>query len=128
MHDGKMSDASGSVRREQFEVSQKERRVILLRTMIRDFENMIVVLDGQIASEEDRTRVKDPGHHAYSTLAMAAAKRRQNLLTSLSQVKSILEVELRDCVSNQHNQPTSPALAASSPSVVARVQVSKLTP
>jgi hypothetical protein len=128
MHGGMMSDAGGSVRREQFEVSRKERRVILLRMMIRDFENMIVDLDGQIASEEDRTRVKDPGHHAYSTLAMAAAKRRQNLLTSLSQVRSILEVELRDCGSNQHNQPTSPALAASSPPVVSGVQVSKLGP
>jgi len=93
MHDGKMSGAGRSVR-DQFEVSQKERRVVLLRAMIRDFENMIVDLAGQIASEEDRTRVKDPGHHAYSTLAMAAAKRRQNLLISLSQVRSILEVEI----------------------------------
>ena len=100
MHDVKMSDASQPVYREQFEVSQKERRVVLLRTMIRDFENIIVDLDGQIATEEDRTRVKDPGHPAYSTLAVAAAKRRQNLLISLSQVRSILEVELRDGGSN----------------------------
>ena len=68
MHDVEMSDAGRSVNREQFEVSQKERRVVLLQTMIRDFENMIVDLDGQIATEEDRTRVKDPGHPAYSTL------------------------------------------------------------
>ena len=127
MHDVKMSDAGRSVYREQFEVSQKERRVALLRTMIRDFENMIVDLDGQIATEEDRTRVKDAGHPAYSTLAMAAAKRRQNLLISLSQARSILEVELRDCGSNQHNKPTSPAVAGS-PSVVSGVQVSKLSP
>jgi flagellar protein FliJ len=107
MHDGKMSDAGRLVHREQFEVSQKERRVVLLQTMIRDFENMIVDLDGQIVTEEDRTRVKDPGHPAYSTLAVAAAKRRQNLLSSLSQVKSILEAELRE-----------PALDANSPAVV----------
>jgi len=62
MHDDEMSDAGRPVHREQFVVNQKERRVILLRTMIRDFENMIVDLDGQIATEEDRTRVKDPGH------------------------------------------------------------------
>jgi hypothetical protein len=127
MHDGKMSDAGGSVRREQFEVSQKERRVILLQAMIRDFDNMIVSLDKQIATEEDRTRVKDPAHPAYSTLALAAAKRRQNLLMSLSQVRSILEVELGDCGLNQHNQPTPPALA-SSPAVVSGVQVPKLSP
>ena len=107
MHDGKMSDAGQLVHMEQFEVSQKERRIVLLQTMIRDFENMIVDLDGQIATEEDRTRVKDPGHPAYSTLAVAAAKRRQNLLSSLSQVKSILEVELRE-----------PALDANSLAVV----------
>jgi hypothetical protein len=126
MHDGKMSGAGRSVR-DQFEVSQKERRVVLLDKMIRDFDNMIVSLDKQIATEEDRTRVKDAGHPAYSTLAMAAAKRRQNLLISLSQVRSILEVELRDCGSNQHNKPTSPAVAGS-PSVVSGVQVSKLSP
>jgi hypothetical protein len=110
MHDGKMSDAGRPVHREQFEVSQKERRVVLLQTMIRDFENMIVDLDRQIATEEDRTRVKDPGHPAYSTLAVAAAKRRQNLLSSLSQVRSILEVELRE-----------PALTANSPPMVCGV-------
>jgi flagellar protein FliJ len=107
MHDVKMSDAGRSVYREQFEVSRKERRVVLLRTMIRDFENIIVDLDGQIATEEDRTKIKDPAHPAYSTLALAAAKRRQNLLMSLSQVRSILEVELRE-----------PALDVNSPAVV----------
>jgi hypothetical protein len=107
MHDGKMSDAGRSVRREQFGASEKERRIALLDKMIRDFDNMIVSLDKQIATEEDRTRVKDPGHPAYSTLAVAAAKRRQNLLSSLSQVKSILEVELRE-----------PALDANSLAVV----------
>jgi flagellar FliJ protein len=100
MHDVKMSNAGRSVYREQFEVSQKERRVVLLRTMIRDFENMIFSLYKQITTEEDRTKVKDPAHPAYSTLALAAAKRRQNLLMSLSQVRSILEVELRDGGSN----------------------------
>jgi hypothetical protein len=110
MHDDEMSDAGRPVHREQCVVNQKERRVILLRTMIRDFENMIVDLDGQIATEEDRTRVKDPGHPAYSTLAVAAAKRRQNLLSSLSQVRSILEVELRE-----------PALAANSLPMVSGV-------
>jgi hypothetical protein len=108
MNDGKMmSDPGRSVRTEQFEVSQTERRVALLDKMIRDFDNIIANIDKQIATEEDRTRVKDPGHPAYSTLAVAAAKRRQNLLSSLSQVKSILEVELRE-----------PALDANSPAVV----------
>lgn len=127
MHDGKMSDAGRWDHREQFGASEKERRVALLDKMIRDFDAMIVSLDEQIATEEDRTKVKDPRHPAYSTLARAAAKRRQNLLISLSQVRSILEAELRDCGSNQHNEPTSPALAGS-PTVVSGEQMSKLSP
>jgi hypothetical protein len=46
--------------------------------MITDFDNMIAELNGQIAVEEDRTKIKDTGHPAYSTFAMAAAKRCQN--------------------------------------------------
>ena len=82
----------------------------MLDKMIRDFDNMIVSLDEQIATEEDRTMVKDPAHPAYSTLAVVAAKRRQNLLISLSQVRSIREAELRE-----------PVLAANSPPMVSEV-------
>jgi hypothetical protein len=114
--------------RKEAEASKMERRVALFGMMISDFEKMIADLDGQIAAEEDRTRIKDTGHPAYSTFAIAAAKRRQNLLISSAQVKSILEVELRNCRSNQHTQPTSPAIAASSPSAVSGVQVSELDP
>jgi flagellar protein FliJ len=113
MHDVKMSNAGRSVYREQFEVSQKERRVVLLRTMIRDFENMIFSLYKQITTEEDRTKVKDPAHPAYSTLALAAAKRRQNLLMSLSQVRSILEVELGEHALDAN----SPVAGSEAPSV-----------
>jgi flagellar protein FliJ len=54
-----MRDASRFLRRKQFEASEKERRVALLGTMIRDFDNMVADLDRQIAAEEDRTRVLD---------------------------------------------------------------------
>jgi hypothetical protein len=57
---------------------------------------MIVDLDGQIAAEEDRTRVKDTGHPAYSTFATDAAKRRQNLLISVAHTKSMLNVAKRE--------------------------------
>jgi hypothetical protein len=40
-----------------------------------DFDNIIADLGGQIAAEEDRTKIKDESHPAYSTFAMAAAKR-----------------------------------------------------
>ena len=75
--------------RKQFEANEKATRVALLRTMIRDFENVIGQLEGQIAAEEDRTRTEDP---AYSTFAKAATKRRQNLLISVAHTRSMLDV------------------------------------
>ena len=95
-------------RRKQVEM---EERNALLGTIIRHFENMIADLDGQIATEEDRTRNKDTAHPSYSTFAKAATKRRQNLLTSVAHVKSLLEVAKRelDEVAMQSRDLESPA-------------------
>ena len=96
MGESKVSGPSHLRRRKQFEVSEKETRVALLGTMIRDFDNTISDLGGQIAAEEDRTKIKDASHPAYSTFAMAAAKRRQNLLISVAHTKSMLDVAKRE--------------------------------
>ena len=64
----------------------------MFRNMISNFDKMIVDLDRQIAAEEDRTRIKDTAHPAYSTFATAAAKRRQNLLNLLAHTQSMLDV------------------------------------
>ena len=93
------SNASGPtwlLRRKQFEASEKETKVVLLGTMIRDFDTTIADLEGQIAAEEDRTRIKDTGHPAYSMFAKAAAKRRQNLLISVAHTRSMLDVAKRE--------------------------------
>src|SRR5262245_19771912 len=82
--------------RKQFEANEKETKVALLRTMIRDFDSMIAQLEEQIAAEEDRTRIKNPRHPAYSMFAQAAAKRRQNLLISVAQTRSMLDVAKRE--------------------------------
>src|SRR5262245_52110835 len=134
MHDNnnKMSYAGRSTRRKQVEASDTERRVALLGTMISDFDNMIAELDEQIAAEEDRTRIKDTAHPAYSTFAKAAAKRRQNLLISSAQMKSLLEVakrefdeavmQFRNLESMQNSQPSPPAPASSTPEVISAVR------
>ena len=83
-------------RQKQFEVNERETKVALLRTMIRDFDNMIGQLEQQIATEEDRTTIKDPRHPAYSMFAKAAAKRRQNLLISEAHTRSMLDVAKRE--------------------------------
>jgi len=96
MGESKVSGPSHLRRRKQFEASEKETRVALLGTMIRDFDNMIADLGGQIAAEEDRSKIKDASHPAYSTFGMAAAERRQNLLMSVARTKSMLDVAKRE--------------------------------
>ena len=85
-------DKTNVLRRKQFEANEKETKVALLRTMIRDFDSMIAQLDEQIAAEVDRTRIKDPRHPAYSMFAQAAAKRRQNLVISVAHTRSMIDV------------------------------------
>ena len=92
-----MEQSKASVlRQKQFEVNAKETKVALLRSMIRDFDNVIGRLERQIAAEEERTRIKDPQHPAYSMFAKAAAKRRQNLLISVAHTRSMLDVAKRE--------------------------------
>src|SRR5262245_36327910 len=114
-HDSEMHDASRLLRRKQFEAREKERMVVLFSNMIHDCDKLIVGLDRQIAAEEDRTRIKDTGHPQYSFFAKATAERRQNLLSSVAQVKSMLDVarrevrevkeQLRDFNPIQNNHP-----------------------
>ena len=63
--------------------------------MIRDLDIAVVDLSQQIAAEEERTKITDTRHFAYSTLAKAASMRRSNLLASLMNLKPKLEVAKR---------------------------------
>src|SRR5436190_1246610 len=74
----------------RLEAAQKARKVALLETMIRDFATFAVDLAQQIAPEEERTRIRDPRHVAYSTFATAAAARRRNLLASTADLTTKL--------------------------------------
>jgi flagellar protein FliJ len=96
MEDSNASGPTWLLRRKQFEASEKETKVALLGTMIRDFDVTIADLEGQIAAEEERTRIKDTAHPAYSMFAKAAAKRRQNLLISVAHTRSMLDVAKRE--------------------------------
>jgi hypothetical protein len=66
------------------------RKVELLETMIREFGSTAANLAREIAIEEDRTRIKDPTHVAYSTLAKALTVRRGNLLMSAADAETRL--------------------------------------
>jgi hypothetical protein len=72
----------------RFEAEEKARQIGDLEHMIREFENMAADLDRQIRAEEDRTRIKDPANLAYSTFAISARLRRNNLRSSTDGLKA----------------------------------------
>jgi flagellar FliJ protein len=84
------------LRRKRFEMTEKARKAALLETMISDFLRIAADLAQQIAVEEDRTKIRDTGHFAYSTFAKAAALRRSNLLTSVTDLKTKLDAAKRE--------------------------------
>ncbi|MCL4768403.1 MAG: flagellar export protein FliJ [Hyphomicrobiaceae bacterium] len=91
-----MKSRETSFRLKRFEAEEKRRKVADLEHMIREFEHMAIELDRQVQSEEDRTGVKDKSHFAYSTLAKAAAQRRDNLRASIANLQVKLEVAVRE--------------------------------
>ncbi len=76
------------LRLKRFDVEEKSRKVADLQAMIREFEQMASDLERQISSEEARTGIKDLKHFAYSTFAKAAAQRRDNLKTSVDDLRT----------------------------------------
>jgi hypothetical protein len=64
------------------------RKVELLKSMLREFANTAATLAQEIKAEEERTRITDPGHVAYSTLAKSLAIRRSNLLRSAAELET----------------------------------------
>jgi flagellar protein FliJ len=83
------------LRLRRFKAIQKEKVELLERMMI-EFKKMAAALADQVAAEEERTRNKDSGHFAYSTFAKATALRRCNLMNSVTDIKSRLDVARRE--------------------------------
>ena len=84
------------------------RKVALLETMIREFTSTAANLAREIAIEEERTRIKDPTHVAYSTLAKALAVRRGNLLMSAADAETRL-LEARASLTKREQEHPIPA-------------------
>jgi len=76
----------------QFEVNEKNRKVRDLEAMIADFRQMIVNLDHQIISEQEKSGISDVNHYAYPTFAKAAIQRRDNLIVSVEELEGKLEL------------------------------------
>jgi len=91
-----MKSRDGILRLKRFAASETARKVADLEGMIREFQQMASDLERQIASEEDRTGVRDQAHFAYSTFAKAAAQRREKLLASVVELEEKLRVASRE--------------------------------
>lgn len=79
------------IRLKRFQVDEKRRQVAQIEAMIAEFERMANDLNREIAAEQDRAGIDDPGHFAYPTYAKAAIQRRDNLMRSAGDLKGQLE-------------------------------------
>jgi hypothetical protein len=77
-----MASSQATARTEEFQREQSRKTVTHLQRNIEDFERLAERLDCEIRAEEERTRISDPSHVAYSMFAKAARARRDNLLRS----------------------------------------------
>lgn len=93
-----MKSRDSALKLKRFEAEEKRRKVADIESMIHEFEQMAVDLDRQIATEEERTGIRNEAHFAYSTFARAAAQRRNNLRASVADLREKLElaVAVRD--------------------------------
>jgi flagellar protein FliJ len=79
------------IRLKRFQVDEKRRRVAQIEMMIAEFDRMATELNREIASEEQKAGISDPGHFAYPTYAKAATQRRDNLKRSADELTAQLE-------------------------------------
>jgi flagellar FliJ protein len=79
------------IRLKKFQVDEKRRKVAQIEGMIAEFERMAGDLDREIAAEQERSGIHDPGHFAYPTYAKAAMTRRDNLRRSAQELRTQLE-------------------------------------
>lgn len=85
-----MKSRESVLRLKQFQVQEKARQVAQIETMVSEFDRMATDLDGQIAYEEKKAGIDDINHFAYPTFAKAARLRRENLNTSINDLKDQL--------------------------------------
>lgn len=71
----------------EFDVKHCRLRMAQIETVIAEFDRMCADLGQQIEAEEAHTRISDPAHFAYSTLAKAARERRAKLQRSADALK-----------------------------------------
>ena len=82
-----MKSRESVLRLKRFQVQEKARQVAQIETMVGEFNRMAEDLDSQIAYEEKKAGIDDQNHFAYPTFAKAARLRRENLTTSINELR-----------------------------------------
>ena len=72
------------------QVADLKRRIPILKRLITDCDHLAADLEQEIRNEEDRVKIHDPVHFAYSTYARATASRRDNLRRSADELRTHL--------------------------------------
>jgi hypothetical protein len=79
-----------SARQFEGQVADLKRRIPILSRLIADCDRLAADLDQEIRNEEDRVKIHNPAHSAYSTYAKATALRRDNLRRSADELRAHL--------------------------------------
>ena len=74
------------------QVVDLKRRIPILKRLIADCDRLAADLDREVRNEEDRVKIHDPAHSAYSIYARATASRRDNLRRSADELRAHLAV------------------------------------
>ena len=72
--------AGSRARQIEAQAAELKRRISILKRLITDCDRIAADLDQEIQNEENRVRIHDPAHFAYSIYARAMTLRRDNLL------------------------------------------------
>jgi hypothetical protein len=67
-----------------------KKRIPILKRLIDDCDRLAADLDQAVRNEEDRVKIHDSAHSAYSTYAKATASRRDNLRRSADELRAHL--------------------------------------
>jgi hypothetical protein len=80
----------GGLHQMEGQVADLIRRIPILKRLIADCDRLAADLDQEVRNEEDRVKIHDPAHSAYSTYARATALRRHNLRRSADELRAHL--------------------------------------
>jgi hypothetical protein len=76
------ANASLKCARQQLGIEDRSQRIALMKATVADFNKSANELEEWIRVEQNRTRIDDPAHFAYSTSAASMTRRRDALMRS----------------------------------------------